>query len=58
MWNGQYSVQCSRFGIMGHPRMVVWGRNILLIAKENVNVEINTCNIDGKLYVNKIDIHV
>jgi hypothetical protein len=27
----------------------------VLIAKENMNEKINRCNIDGKLYVNKVE---
>jgi hypothetical protein len=50
-WNGQYSVQCSRFGIMEHLKMAALGpKHVVSIAKTNVNGEINSCSIDGKLY--------
>jgi hypothetical protein len=30
-------------------------KHIVLIAKTNMNEEINSCIIDGKLYVNKVE---
>jgi hypothetical protein len=44
VWNGQYSVQCSRFWHSGTPedgRLVQ--KHVMLIAKANVNGEINSC---------------
>jgi hypothetical protein len=56
IWNGQYSVQCSRFGIMKTAEDGPLGpKHVVLIAKTNVNEETNSCITDGKLYVNKIE---
>jgi hypothetical protein len=45
-------MQCSRFGITEHLRMA---KHVVLIAKTNLNGEINSCIIDGKLYKNKLN---
>jgi hypothetical protein len=53
VWNGKYSVQCSS----GTPEDGHLGpKHVVLIAKANVNAEINSCIIDGKLYKNKLNI--
>jgi hypothetical protein len=37
--------------------MAAWGpKHVVLIAKINLNGEINSCIVDGKLYNNKLNI--